>query len=63
VPADVVSLVEDAEKDIRGGNDVFCGPINAQDGSVLVADGDCMGDGDMLSMMVFVEGVAGTISE
>ena len=38
----------------------FQGPINAQDGSVLVSSGDIMSDEEMLSMMVFVEGVIGS---
>jgi basic membrane protein A len=53
--------VEAAEKDILAGNDVFCGPIMAQDGSVLVAEGTCMSDADQLSLATFVEGVVGTI--
>lgn len=63
VPQDVQDLVEAAQQDIMDGNDVFCGPIMAQDGSVLVADGECMDDGSMLGMNVFVEGVSGTIPE
>ena len=39
---------------------VFTGPINAQDGSVMVAAGETMSDGDMLGMMSFVEGVIGS---
>ncbi|SVC30911.1 uncharacterized protein METZ01_LOCUS283765, partial [marine metagenome] len=38
----------------------FQGPINAQDGSVLVAAGETMADGDMLGIGVFVEGVIGS---
>ncbi|MBN1487824.1 MAG: BMP family ABC transporter substrate-binding protein [Anaerolineae bacterium] len=63
VPQDVRDLVAAAEKEILDGNDVFCGPITAQDGSVFVAEGQCMSDGDMLGMSVFVEGVVGTIPE
>jgi basic membrane protein A len=63
VPQDVQDLVKAAEQEILDGNDVFCGPINAQDGSVLMADGECMDDGSMLNMNVFVQGVAGTIPE
>ncbi|MGC9348965.1 MAG: BMP family ABC transporter substrate-binding protein [Anaerolineae bacterium] len=63
VPQDVRDLVETERQAILDGDDVFCGPINAADGSVLVADGECMSDEDMLGMMVFVEGVSGTIPE
>ncbi len=63
VPDDIKDLVAAAQEDIAGGDDVFCGPIMAQDGSVLVADGECMSDADMLNIDVFVEGVVGTIPE
>lgn len=39
--------------------DVFCGPINGADGQLLVAEGECLDDGQMLSMACFVEGVQG----
>jgi basic membrane lipoprotein Med (substrate-binding protein (PBP1-ABC) superfamily) len=62
VPDDVKATVKAAEERILSGDwDVFCGPINGQDGSEKVAEGQCMNDGDMLGMNWFVEGVAGTI--
>ncbi len=63
VPDAVKDQVAEARQAIIDGDDVFCGPINAQDGSVLVADGECMSDEAMLGMNVFVEGVEGTIPE
>jgi basic membrane protein A len=42
-----------------GETDVFCGPINGADGELLVAEGECLDDGQMLSMSCFVEGVKG----
>ena len=63
VPDDVRNQVDDARQAILDGDEVFCGPINAQDGSTFVADGECMSDGDMLGMSIFVEGVEGTIPE
>ncbi len=63
VPQDVRDLVAEAEQKILAGEDVFCGPINQQDGSRLVAAGQCMSDDDMLGMDIFVEGVVGTIPE
>jgi len=64
VPADVRDLVKTAQEKLLGGSwDVFCGPIMGQDGSQVVAAGECMADGDMLGMSLFVEGVVGTISE
>jgi basic membrane protein A and related proteins len=63
VGEDVRALV-DAEKAelVSGATDVFCGPINDQNGELKVAEGECMADGDMLGMDWFVEGVEGTIS-
>jgi len=40
-----------------GGWDVFCGPITGADGELLVAEGECLDDGQMLGMSCFVEGV------
>jgi basic membrane protein A len=62
VPSDVASMVDQEKQRILGGDwDVFCGPINGQDGSERVAAGQCMSDGDMLGMDWLVEGVVGTI--
>jgi len=62
VPDDVVALVDAAKAEIiSGATDVFCGPIYDQDGTLRVAEGECMSDGDMLAMDWFVEGVVGTI--
>ena len=62
VPDDVKSLVEtEKAKLVSGDWDVFCGPIADQTGAVIVAEGECMADGDMLGMAWFVEGVVGTI--
>ena len=62
VPEDVVLLVEESHERITDTEwDVFCGPINSQDGTEMVAEGECMADGDMLSMDWFVEGVEGTL--
>jgi len=44
---------------VAGETDVFCGPINGADGEVLVPEGECLDDGQMLSMSCFIEGVKG----
>ncbi len=62
VPGDVKTTVDSERQRIVSGEwDVFCGPINDQDGNLKVPDGECMSDGDMLGMEWFVEGVSGTI--
>jgi len=64
VSDDVIALVDEKKAEIVGGTtDVFCGPINDQNGELQIAEGECMADGDMLGMAWFVEGVEGTIPE
>ncbi len=64
VPEDVRTMVADErERLVSGEWDVFCGPVVDQDGNVVVAEGECMSDEDMLNMNFFVEGVSGTIPE
>ncbi len=64
VPEDVVEQVTSERDRITDTDwDVFCGPINDQDGNEAVADGECMSDEDMLNMDWFVEGVVGELSE
>jgi basic membrane protein A len=61
VSSDIKDLVAEKKAAIIDGSfHPFAGPINAQDGSVLVADGDTMDDGTMLGLMTFVEGVIGS---
>ena len=43
----------------RGIGDIFTGPINRQDGSEGIPDGESLGDEDILHMDWFVEGVMG----
>ena len=63
VPQDIRDKVDAAKQKILGGADVFCGPINDQEGNEKIAAGQCMGDGDMLGMDWFVEGVIGTVGQ
>lgn len=62
VPQEVRELVEAQKAEIVAGSwDVFVGPINNQDGDVLLGEGESMSDEDLLGMTVFVEGVVGQI--
>lgn len=62
VPDDVKALVETEKAKIIDGNwDVFCGAVTNQDGVVVIPEGECMSDADMLSLNWFVDGVVGTI--
>jgi len=54
------ALIESERAALEAGEtDVFCGPINGADGEVLVPEGECLDDGQMLSISCFVEGVKG----
>ncbi len=54
-------LIAEKQALIESGDwDVYCGPNNGADGEVLVADGVCLSDGEMLGMGCFVEGVEGS---
>jgi simple sugar transport system substrate-binding protein len=41
----------------------FTGPINKQDGSVWLAEGEVANDGDLAGMMFYVEGIKGDIPQ
>jgi len=60
VDADVVAAVEARKAEIIAGDfHPFSGPIHDQAGNTMVAAGETMGDGDMLGMSLFVDGVIG----
>ncbi len=62
MPDDVKKMAMDTEEAIRTGKlTIFKGPINAQDGSVKVADGTALGDGDIAGMNWLAEGVEGDL--
>jgi basic membrane protein A and related proteins len=58
VPKDVVAQVEKLEKEIAAGKfHPFQGPVVAQDGTVKVAKGAVMSDGDINAINYYVQGV------
>jgi len=62
VPAEVKAEAEAMIAAITAGTyHPFTGPINKQDGSVWLADGEVANDGDLLSMMFYVEGITSEI--
>jgi basic membrane protein A len=64
VPDDIRGQVNaERERIVNTDWDVFCGPINDQDGSEAIAEGECMSDLDMLNIGWFVEGVVGEVPE
>ncbi len=63
VPAEVAAEIDSVKSQILDGSwDVFTGEIRDQDGTVVVAEGETLDDGSMLSMDYFVEGVVGSAS-
>ena len=64
VPADVKAealAMRDAIAD--GSYHAFTGPINKQDGSVWLAEGETADDGTLLGMNFYVEGITGDIPQ
>ena len=62
LPADVIADAKAVEESIRtGAFHPFTGPIVNQDGEEVLAAGEVMGDGDLLGMSYFIEGVDGFI--
>jgi basic membrane protein A and related proteins len=60
VSAETKQLVEQNAELIRTGKwDVFCGPVKGANGKLVVAEGNCMTDPELLSMDYWVEGVKG----
>ena len=64
VPADVKAEAEKLRDDIASGAyHPFTGPINKQDGSPWLAEGQTAPDGDLLGMNFYVEGISGDIPQ
>ncbi|MEB8385882.1 BMP family ABC transporter substrate-binding protein [Rhodobacteraceae bacterium KMM 6894] len=62
VPADVKAEAEALMESISSGAyHPFTGPLNKQDGSVWLADGETADDGTLLGMNFYVEGIEGTV--
>ncbi len=60
VSEETAAVVEKARQAIIANQtDVFCGPIEGANGNMVVDDGKCLTDGEMLSMDWFVAGVEG----
>jgi basic membrane protein A and related proteins len=64
VPAEVKAEAEALRDAIGAGTyHPFTGPINKQDGSPWLAEGQTASDGDLLGMMFYVEGIVGDIPQ
>ncbi|MFT6074011.1 MAG: simple sugar transport system substrate-binding protein [Yoonia sp.] len=64
VPADVKASAEALIEALRTGEyHAFTGPINKQDGSVWLAEGEIADDGTLAGMNFYVEGITGDIPQ
>ena len=64
VPAEVKAAAEAVRDSIASGAyHPFTGPLNKQDGSVWLTEGQTASDGDLLGMSFYVEGIEGTIPQ
>ena len=62
VPAELQARALQIRDDIANGNlHPFTGPINKQDGSVWLAEGEVSDDGTLLGMDFYVEGIEGSV--
>lgn len=62
IPADVQAEAQGMiDAIIAGTYHPFTGPINKQDGTPWLADGEIASDGDLLSMGFYIEGITGDI--
>ena len=62
VPEEVAANVAEVEEAIRSGNfHPFQGPVEDQDGNVVIAEGTTISDEDLLRMEFYVEGVQGKL--
>jgi basic membrane lipoprotein Med (substrate-binding protein (PBP1-ABC) superfamily) len=60
VSDDTKALIEERSEEIISGDfGVFCGPLVGSNGNLIVEEGKCLTDGEMLSMDYFIEGVQG----
>ncbi|KAF0091821.1 MAG: basic membrane protein A [Fusobacteria bacterium] len=57
----IQAKVDEMEAKIKGGYNIFTGPLKDNTGKVVLEAGKAHNDGELLSMMYFVEGVIGTI--
>ena len=63
VPADVTGMVDARKQEIVDGTfKVFCGPLNAADGTEVLAAGKCLSLDEQLNMDFFIEGVKGELA-
>lgn len=64
VPADVKAAAEALRDSLADGSyHAFTGPVNKQDGSAWLADGETADDGTLAGMNFYVEGITGDIPQ
>ena len=58
-----IAAADAARADVKAGKPIFTGPINKQDGSVWLKEGEVSDDGTLLGMNFYVEGIEGDIPQ
>jgi len=61
IPDELVDVSEATMEAVAGGMHPFTGPINNQDGSVWLAEGETPENETLLGMNFFVEGIEGVL--
>ncbi|MBX2806955.1 MAG: BMP family ABC transporter substrate-binding protein [Hyphomicrobiales bacterium] len=62
LPEDVIALAKEMEEKIKSGEfHPFTGPLNKQDGTQFLADGEVISDEVLLGMNFYVEGIEGSL--
>lgn len=63
IPADVKAKIQETAAAIEAGTfEVFAGPVTAQDGTIIVPEGEVLDDGGLWGMEFLVQGVTGTLN-
>ncbi|WP_211110044.1 BMP family ABC transporter substrate-binding protein [Acuticoccus mangrovi] len=64
MPDDVAAMAAETVEKIKSGElEPFTGPINKQDGTEWLAEGEMASDGELLGLNFYVEGVDGTLPQ
>lgn len=64
IPADIQAEAQSLSDSIAAGEyHPFTGPLNRQDGSAWLAEGETADDGTLLGMTFYVEGIEGTVGQ
>jgi simple sugar transport system substrate-binding protein len=61
MPADVAAKAQEAADKIKGGMNIFTGPLKDNEGNTVISAGEALDDGGLWGMNYYLEGVLGKI--